>query len=156
MQFPLVDSDATVDFGALLGKVANAGGVIYLEGDLGMGKTTLSRGLIQGLGYKGAVKSPTYTLVESYPIGESVVHHFDLYRLADAEELEFIGIRDYFEEDALSLIEWPNKGAGMIPSPDLRLVLTPQGEQRLLLCQGESEKGLEYLKQLSDKLRSRG
>ncbi len=135
----LADEDAMVAFGQRIAQVTAGSGVIFLEGDLGAGKTTLSRGIIRGLGHAGAVKSPTFTLVEPYEIGTVRAFHFDLYRLVDPEELEFMGIRDYFDGDVLCLIEWPDKGIGFLPKPDLTITITAHdhGRQLKLLPQGE-------------------
>lgn len=115
--------------------------VVFLEGDLGMGKTTLSRGLMRGLGHQGAVKSPTYTIVEPYEHLDPPAYHFDLYRLGDPEELEYMGIRDYFQGRNLCVIEWPERGRGILPVPDLLVCLEKSGEGRSALISASTTRG---------------
>jgi len=115
--------------------------VIFLYGNLGAGKTTLVRGLLRSLGHEGAVKSPTYTLVESYELPGWLIYHFDLYRLSDPEELEYIGIRDFWDKPNVSLIEWPEQGKGFLPSPDIELRIAHAGEGRHVHISGLSQQG---------------
>lgn len=138
--FALQDEAATLAFAACCASLLTGGAIVYLEGQLGMGKTTFARGLLRTLGYQGPVKSPTYTLVEPYLLADLSVYHFDLYRLMDPEEMEYLGAREYFEAGNLCLVEWPERGAGYLPSADLRLTLAPSGSGRVLTAEALTEK----------------
>ena len=149
----LVDEAATVAFGQALGHAAKQGAIIFLQGDLGAGKTTLCRGVLQAFGHQGPVKSPTYTLVEPYQFDQQSVNHFDLYRLDDPEELEYMGIRDYFSADNLCLVEWPERGAGYLPTVDIEISLTLPTRSlqagREIRCEAKSPRGKQICQQLT-------
>lgn len=132
MENYLPDTDATEQFGAELYRSLSSKTVVFLHGQLGAGKTTLVRGYLRAAGYSGTVKSPTYNLVEEYSIGGRKIFHFDLYRLNDPEELEYIGISDYFNQAEVCFIEWPDKGAGFLPAPDVEITLTVHENGRLV------------------------
>lgn len=142
----LPDEFSMTVLGKLLAKsmVSNRA-LIFLQGELGAGKTTLVRGFLQGLGYVGRVKSPTYTLVESYQVGEFSVYHFDFYRISSPAELEFIGLSDYFSERAICLVEWPELAGGWLPAPDLLLRITVQDVGRSLEIEAVSQFGQEIM-----------
>lgn len=144
----LADEVAMVDFGCRIGHAAKGSAIIFLEGDLGMGKTTLTRGVLRAFGHTGAVKSPTYTLVEPYEFELQRLYHFDLYRLGDPEELEYMGIRDYFSLGNLCLIEWPEKGEGFLPEADMVLSLTELHQGREICWLTNTDRGIEIAHKL--------
>ncbi|WP_252107477.1 MULTISPECIES: tRNA (adenosine(37)-N6)-threonylcarbamoyltransferase complex ATPase subunit type 1 TsaE [unclassified Halomonas] len=148
MQVQLNDENAHVAFGEALGRALEGRGRVYLEGELGAGKTTLTRGILRAYGHQGAVKSPTYTLVEPYEFDDRRVYHLDLYRLGDPEELEFIGGRDILSDDALCLIEWPSRGAGWLPDADVRIELSVAVQGRTATLTAKSPWGEQVLANL--------
>jgi len=155
----LADEAATVDLGRRLAAVAiPAGGgrdnqatVIHLHGELGAGKTTLARGILRGCGFDGPVKSPTYTLVEPYELKCGRIYHFDLYRLSDPGEVEFLGTDEYFSGDNLCIFEWARRGGEAIPPADLEIELRGTGAQREFYCLARSAAGHEMVTKLREK-----
>ncbi len=154
MNIRLADEAATENLGRALAAVCPVQCLIFLSGDLGAGKTTLSRGFLRGLGYTGRVKSPTYTLVEPYEIrseGEQPVrqvYHFDLYRLADPEELAYMGAEDCFAAEAVSLVEWPQQGEGMLPLADINILLRYQDAGREAQIEAGTDRGQRIMQLL--------
>jgi tRNA threonylcarbamoyladenosine biosynthesis protein TsaE len=120
----LADAAATEHAGAALASALAGGMVVTLQGDLGAGKTTLVRGVLRAMGWRGAVKSPTYTLVEIYPFSSLYLYHFDFYRFNDPGEWETAGLADYFRDTAICMVEWPERVAGLLPPPDVAIALT--------------------------------
>ncbi|HEX9195534.1 MAG TPA: tRNA (adenosine(37)-N6)-threonylcarbamoyltransferase complex ATPase subunit type 1 TsaE [Azonexus sp.] len=144
--FPLPDEDATRRLGASLAPTLRPGLVIFLEGDLGTGKTTLVRALIRALGHQGPVKSPTYSLVEVYVISSLYLYHFDFYRFESPEEFLDAGFDEYFNENAVCLVEWPERAHGCVPPPDLRLRLQHAGSGRILEAVADTPEGAQCIR----------
>ena len=132
MQFLIVDAGHMEDFGIALSKVVQPGKLIYVSGELGAGKTTLIRGVLKGCGHTGTVKSPTFTIVESYLLGVHHFFHFDLYRLQTPDELESLGFRDYLNASDYCFVEWPERGAGLLPQPDIDISIEHADSERLV------------------------
>jgi len=126
-----------IQFGHSLAGKLGSGSIVFLNGDLGAGKTTIIKGILQGLGYNGNVTSPTFTLVESYSLAGQNLFHFDLYRLESSQELEAIGIRDMLDGSSITLFEWPEKSGGLLPPPDLTVDITFTSEGRHVTVSGE-------------------
>lgn len=141
----LPDLNATNVLATSLASSLKPGLVIFLNGQLGAGKTTLVRAILNALGHTGITKSPTYTLVESYNLHKMLIHHFDLYRLADPAELEFIGIRDYFTPATVCIFEWPEKGHGYLPMADLEITLVLDHQHRTAGIRAKTEVGKQVL-----------
>ncbi len=149
-KFKVPNESAMLALGAkLAGKCPDAF-IIFLYGQLGAGKTTFTRGFLRGLGFQGLVKSPTYTLVESYSLPKTTVYHFDFYRLHDPHELEYMGIQDYFSDKTICLIEWPDYGAGMLPTADLSCHIERCSSGRELKLIPGSERGHDVLYRLEN------
>jgi len=136
------------ELGARLIAACDRGGVITLSGELGSGKTTLVRGALQAEGVVGGVRSPTYTLVEYYPLERFAVAHFDLYRLGDAEELEYLGFRDYLNPETLCLIEWPERAAGYLQNVDLAVTIEYDPRGRRVELTPRTPLGREWISRL--------
>ncbi len=145
-QLDVINAAAMEELGRRLASVCPLGSKLFLQGDLGAGKTTLSRGFLNGLGHSGIVKSPTYTLVEPYQIDELEVFHFDLYRLNDPEELESIGIRDYFSGEGICLVEWPEKAVAFLGTPDVHIHIQYQDEHRNVRLEAKTPTGKEIIR----------
>ena len=145
-QLDVVDAQAMEELGRKLASVCPVGSKLFLQGELGAGKTTLSRGFLNGLGHQGIVKSPTYTLVEPYQLDDLEVFHFDLYRLNDPQELESLGIRDYFSGEAICLVEWPEKGVKFLGTPDIHIHIHYQDNHRKVRLEAKTPSGKEIIR----------
>jgi len=146
----LPDEAATLALGNRLALVLEPGLYVALSGNLGSGKTTLTRGILRGLGYQGKVKSPTYTLVELYNLSKLDLYHFDFYRFNDPQEWLDAGFRDHFEPRNICLVEWPERAEGLLPPPDLKITLNEEGGGRRARIAAETEHGKRCLDRLAD------
>lgn len=149
MKHFLSDEAATLALGAAFAHGLASGLVVYLEGELGAGKTTFTRGVLRGLGYRGRVKSPTFTLVEVYEFSKLNFYHFDFYRFDDPPTLREAGLGEYFRSDAVCLVEWPGKARGL-PPPDVRVRFTVEDGGRAVVLCAETEAGQRCLKRMND------
>ena len=150
LNLQLASAEATDALGAALARAWDGEPmVVYLQGELGAGKSTLARALLRALGVEGAIRSPTYTLVERYPLAHGEAVHLDLYRIAAQGELEFLGLEDLRSEAALWLVEWPERGGAALPAPDLQIGLAREASGRRVELRGTSEKAASWLGALS-------
>jgi tRNA threonylcarbamoyladenosine biosynthesis protein TsaE len=137
----LPDEAATLQAGSRFANSIKPGITVYLHGDLGAGKTTFVRGVLQGFGHQGKVKSPTYTLVEPYSLFNFTLYHFDLYRFTDENEWDAAGFREYFNAQSVCLVEWPEKAAQLLPQADVDIYLTHQTQGRLIQYNANTDLG---------------
>jgi tRNA threonylcarbamoyladenosine biosynthesis protein TsaE len=148
LHLKLPDEKATLRLGGALAAGMAPGRVLHLRGELGAGKTTLARGLLRGLGHRGRVKSPTYTLVEPYTLSRLNLYHFDFYRFSDKAEWLNSGFRDYFNPDAACIVEWPERAGDLLAAPDLEVRLEMAGEARQALVEACTPSGASWLSSL--------
>ena len=141
----LPDAQATRELGIALAPVLQPGLKVYFYGELGSGKTTLVRGMLEGLGYHGKVKSPSYILVELYTVSRLDLYHFDFYRFEDAKEWQDAGFRDYFNARSVCLVEWPENAGDLLPAPDIKISLRIKGTGRDATIEGATETGKQCL-----------
>jgi len=146
--FFIPDEESMLRFGATLSGVSKPGDVIFLEGELGAGKTTLTRGFLRHLGYQQPVKSPTYTFVETYLFQNFCVHHFDFYRLEEPAELDHLGLEDYFTNDALVIIEWPEKAGDRLPAATFYCKISINDSAREITIEADSPSGKDILERM--------
>ena len=152
LEVPLPDEASTLALGAVVAGAVQPGAHIFLSGELGVGKTTLVRGLLRELGFDGRVKSPTYTLVESYVVSKLHLYHFDFYRFTDPEEWEAAGFRDLFDSTNICLVEWPERALSLLPAADLSIHLSHAGLARQVEISPRSPQGLQMLNVISQRL----
>ncbi|MGH7747094.1 MAG: tRNA (adenosine(37)-N6)-threonylcarbamoyltransferase complex ATPase subunit type 1 TsaE [Candidatus Dormibacteria bacterium] len=145
LAFPGIDEPGLGVLAAALAPVLHTGGIVFLEGELGAGKTTFARALLRALGVSERVKSPTYSLIETYQAGALRTHHLDLYRIAAPGELEWLGLPELLDPASLLLVEWPERGAGALPAPDLLLLFRHAGPVRDVIAHYKSARGRELL-----------
>jgi tRNA threonylcarbamoyladenosine biosynthesis protein TsaE len=152
LDFDVPDEAAMLKLGQQIAKalVKSNGGMIHLHGELGAGKTTLVRSVLQALGVTGRVKSPTYTLVEPYELGDRTAYHFDLYRLSDPEELDFLGFRDYLSAKAFLFVEWPERGDGVLPPADVHIRIQYAGAGRKVIIEPGEGRSNQWIHSLND------
>lgn len=152
MNWTLTSPEEQERFGRRLAPLLGQSCLVFLSGDLGTGKTTLARGILQGLGHTGHVKSPTYTLIEPYELAGRTIYHLDLYRLGDPEELEDLGLRDLLAGESGLLIEWPERGAPILPPADLEIHITYSNGGRVLALTAGTRLGGMILERLGQAL----
>jgi tRNA threonylcarbamoyladenosine biosynthesis protein TsaE len=148
---PVADEASVAELATRFARLITTPMVLFLQGDLGAGKTTFARAFIHALGFKGYVKSPSYGLLESYTVAGMTVLHLDLYRIEDPEELEYLALRDLYNDESVLMVEWPDKGLNYLPAPDLELKFSEDSETRFISSFTKSTKGFELNRNILQK-----